>query len=741
MAGKDEKLPEVDDVDEGGKSRSHELLWSNIPPKSKASFYTTKKHPKLEKGWNDKRLEIFPLHKQWTLTKKTKGNFWNQISTFILNLEKNIDIFKKEVGFEETVVGDHSDHSGRVNMVFYSWSALLDLMHTFLIPNITHKKGSFFRTFNKVIIYAVENYLVYKKGAVKDKDHFLNKDNSFFKTLSLYRKVLNNISTSVTIETKKKIEQLAIEQLYHGVRVVLVQKKVKDTDVTLFKDIGRNVFNLSKDVVSSKKERDEEVRGLGADKPINVPYANITAFVRMLWDGILKEKKSDVVWGDFEIDNVSKCAHAFCLLELCSGSRSHGIVAMNRIDHYLHVLENDKKLTKEKSKPEMMSIEDTGEVQKLYAESLGNIIVVDNLSKTKTATAGAMSTFVRIEGKFPDLRDKKTLDKIDEIKEEQRQKQVIKPILYDYFDPNVVYPGKKITMSTSLLKKHSVDEKGTVIEGKPIPNFQTEVFLRLLVSCRQYTFEKYKGDHCVGKMGELYYILNKDKCRELSPPLHQKIVKMKTAMRDIIQPEHLRKVFPSSSTVPDMFSYGKKTHQLRKIYVAVAYLFYTDQSMKEISFAKYVLGHETMNVSLNYMNVKIIKSVEQSDFCTWLLKDSLNSKEQLSFLVDQLKDRLLERPSGDDRVQFLDNKGHTVWIEKIKRSKRHRSVAEQEESRKNRIYEAIDMLRSNDVHVSTFTVRMLGVQVSKDELPGKKEEDETVKKEEEDKKSEKKTSV
>jgi len=59
-----------------------------------------------------------------------------------------------------------------------------------------------------------------------------------------------------------------------------------------------------------------------------------------------------------------------------------------------------------------------------------------------------------------------------------------------------------------------------------------------------------------------------------------------------------------------LFSEGKKTHRLRKVYVAMAYAFYSDKSMKEIAFAQRVLGHESVNVSLLYTSIRIDTGVD-----------------------------------------------------------------------------------------------------------------------------------
>ena len=173
-----------------------------------------------------------------------------------------------------------------------------------------------------------------------------------------------------------------------------------------------------------------------------------------------------------------------------------------------------------------------------------------------------------------------------------------------------------------------------------------------------------------------------------------------------------------------LFEYGKKTHQLRKIYVAVAYLFYTDQSQKEISFAKYVLGHEDLNTSLAYISVRIIKSIEQNDLTTWLIKDTLNSREKINFLVEQLQDKVLEATLFDNRVAFVSNAGDKVWLEKFSRSKRNRDPEKSEEERKKRISDAVAILKENDIQISTFTVRMLGVQANGSELVEYRELDE-----------------
>lgn len=716
-----------------GSQRAVEQLWNSIKPETKTKYYNNTirmNKTQMERNhWNTSRIEIMKIHSDYKHPSKLAED---DINGFIENLKLNVDVFNQEISLEEQYIESLEKKEKRVNFVFYSWSAMRSLMLSYESPTDNAYKLTFFTAFSRVLVSYTMRVLNFT-GNPGSLHYFLNEKNVIFSILTSYRDFLDGLV--MKIENKTKMEQLAVEGFYDEMKKALYRIGVTQEDQTTFNSKARKLFNLSKQVVGKKRDRTEEVRVLGSEKPIAIPYSQVLELARYFWTGIIDGRSlDDFIFGGIEISTDDQCANALCLLELCSGSRSQGVTANNRIQKYSNILEKDKKIMKAKKYTDNERLEVPNEVFDVYSESLGNIIMVDNLSKEKSDLKGAMSTFVRLEGAFPNLQDAETRKKVEALKDDQRQKIVIKPILYDYFDPKYILPENvdktKIKYGSTLYEgEGKYDDEG---DRTMSFNFQTYIFLQLLCECRRYMYYDFRDNICVRHMEidtagpntmDLFYVSSKDECKT-QRALFGRIEDMKEKMRHLISEKVLQKQFGKRS--PDIikiFSYGKKTHQLRKIYVAVAYMFYTDMSMKEISFAKYVLGHETLSTSLSYLNVRIIKTVDESDLCEWLFKETLLQKSRVNFMVDILQNRVLDATVLDDRVQLMDESGELVWFSKFKRSKRHLDPDDQEESRKKRIIEAIDILESKNVKPTTFSIRSLGVQVSKNEIDDAKKSD------------------
>lgn len=723
-------------------SKKYELLFESFLPTTTELFrgkFGRDYEELREDGWNISVLP--PPHVKWKKFTKKTTKFKRAID-FVQNLIDQIDIYNLEIQLEESYVDDTNSRESerRVNMSFYGWSAFRDLMNSFKNPEsgVAPSNVTLFTAFWKIVA-PMMGFLIFHDSDKTKKKHFLNPDNELFVLLKKVTEFNEKVQFK-NINKKVNFEKLLTEGFYSASRKQMIEMGVSEENIIFFKSAARKIFNLSKSVADQGKKRTEDNKALGVEKPLIIPYNEITTLARVFWMGMLGDTPlKDVSIGDFSKNKMIKkneqIAYAFCLLELCSGSRSQGIVANNRIDYYDHVLEIDKK-TKKDEKDGMFEIESTKDVKKLYDMALGNIIIVDNLSKQKSDTKKAMTMFAKFEGKSADPSE---IDKLLEYKKRERAKIVIKPILYDYFDPDIIFPGREVQYSNDLF-----DEK-----KRKIQNWQTFVFLDILCACRDSMYSKSDDDRCVKEMqiniGRRYhtllYISSKDECKEHAKELHKDIKKIKTNMREIVAPKNIERSLElfglKKITSNGLFEYGKKTHQLRKIYVAVAYMFYTDQTQKEISFAKYVLGHEDLNTSLAYISVRIIKSIEQNDLTTWLIKDTMNSREKINFLIEQIQDKVLEATLFDNRVAFVSEKGVKVWLEKFPRSKRNRDHLIGEKEREKRIVDAVRILKENDIQVSTFTVRMLGVQVTGSEIREHRDSDGIFRLEEEFKKREK----
>lgn len=272
--------------------------------------------------------------------------------------------------------------------------------------------------------------------------------------------------------------------------------------------------------------------------------------------------------------DTTKIAAAVSLLQLCIGSRSLGIHAVNRIDVVEHVVVADATRVGGEEGPD-------------YSASVQQLLVVSQLTKEKGLAKQALDASKEEDITFEEA-EMIVADNID-------RKAVTKPFQFYLLDPlNYEFCGGK---REDRLEKWS-DE--TNMDCRL-------VFFSLLQAVRKCIKE---GAHAISG-GKMWW---KPHSVTVGDRKFKYWAVDMQATREGAGGEDLTSVTQfyyrhQNKLVADVFEkvmgLKESTHQLRRLYVCYSYQWFAADRMKEIAYARAVLMHSSFDTAMFYMRVQI----------------------------------------------------------------------------------------------------------------------------------------
>lgn len=108
--------------------------------------------------------------------------------------------------------------------------------------------------------------------------------------------------------------------------------KVRDSAHKQTKKQLQTTFHASASVVAHNRQTNDDRRRAGLTQPLVVPYEDIYIVARSLWK-TLTDNGTDLNWiNKGRINTPEQVTAGLCLIQLCSGSRSAGVIAINTFD-------------------------------------------------------------------------------------------------------------------------------------------------------------------------------------------------------------------------------------------------------------------------------------------------------------------------------------------------------------------------------------------------------------------------
>lgn len=402
-----------------------------------------------------------------------------------------------------------------------------------------------------------------------------------------------------------------------------------------------------------------------------------------------------------------------CLLQLCIGSRSRGIICINTFTMYdqadAHVLK---------------SADDSV----LSLLTMRPLITVKQLTKEKISSIQKASKLAIVGGdKFKNAMKKIDLDDDEKIisdvlaktDDENAQRRITKP-LQGYFLNPMMHPYLSVKPEDRLKQWHDPDDATT--------HDPRIIFCRLMAYARHViryrsmdTFPDIKWiQHDFGN-GIKYYAVSKESEQTQRPSINSL-----TRFYNAKMTSMLKDVFSESGYLPENQLTNVGTHELRRLYVCYAFWKFAYGKMKEVSFARAVLNHESFEASLFYTSIQVKPIVETtstesrlSDETLQRLEDALGEVDKLYDDVEDWKEDVLyelqslQRLISDniegrayvELVAVVDRYGNPHNIEKFPRKTRGTSAASRIQAGRRRVAE----LRDKNIDVNWEMMKRLGM--------------------------------
>lgn len=398
-----------------------------------------------------------------------------------------------------------------------------------------------------------------------------------------------------------------------------------------------------------------------------------------------------------------KLGAALCLLQLCVGSRASGVLFYNRYYPVEHTVAADNR----------RDVEDEVDVRDFTTPSR-NLVVVERLTK-KGDLAGKKSRRMKENA---NLSEAAALEEIQNV-------SITKPFQYYFLDPvNYGFAGKTHQDRLNRFSDNNEDRDCRWI------------LFSLVSAIRTCVADGSKGSEVKWKETEVRFS-DKDVYTYKSLDLQGR------TLQDLIISNEKYKSFRDESMVAmqneckkaflKVFGEENTTHQLRRLYVAYSYQWFGVERMKEVAYARYVLGHANYNTAMLYMRIQVRPSlsgiIAKDEKKERVVKEELERfkktlseeyKRKLDNLQKVMEDRISKRMKvleearvDDDHYLEMDENGDVVDVEYVNFNKKDGNGFEQIEKLKslrgkkksrddllNRAREKVDELVAADVHVS-----------------------------------------
>jgi hypothetical protein len=404
------------------------------------------------------------------------------------------------------------------------------------------------------------------------------------------------------------------------------------------------------------------------------------------WDGPYVEMEGSKKDKNLVLDAV------LCLIQLCIGSRSRGVISVNAYSMFDH--------------PDRASISSPVELDPLLA--MNRLVTVDRITKEKLKSIQDASKLAVMGGEnFADALD--AIDADDDLVESRLgrqedislQRRVTKPVQYYFLDP--------MSYASNGEKKKDRLSKWTKPEDSHTHDPRV-VFARLVEYARKKVkawsskFPNLVWEKKDFGNGVKYDVLTRDSEQGFRGNVNT--VTQKYNRRMVLL---LKQVFEESKYLPVVDLPRVGTHELRRLYVCYGYWIFAHGKMKEVSFARAVLMHETFEATLFYTSIQVIptvvtdsKSSELSDDAFRRIEDALGQvkaisddvsdwqdamKREMVDLRRSLEEQFAVKADATVLVGVLDEDDNPHSLVKFPRKKRNSSVADRIEEGRARVRE------------------------------------------------------
>jgi hypothetical protein len=346
------------------------------------------------------------------------------------------------------------------------------------------------------------------------------------------------------------------------------------------------------------------------------------------WDAVeIPYKKSHTK--DQKEMHSKRFSTALCLLQLGIGSRSRGIIAINKIEQFdTPVLSG---LSLMKSLDHRMALR------------------VTNLTKDKTTDAKAYKKYKQMTEFDNDYMMSDAVDLVDRTIE-----TIDKPVQYYLFDPVSYY--ESVGIGVCREKLYAGEE-----------HHPREVFMQLFKTCRDYIHSKYPSlvaweqYHTGGR--DIWMVSQNDRLSANMNKLYRQVYPlMLTSCETYLSTHGL-----------GMTSFG--THELRRLYVCYSFEFFGRGKTKEIAYAQYVLHHTSLSSTVFYTTLQFDMFLGHgSSEHIKVHEKMLSTLASVERQVNTLKRKLLDvgemgnrnsRRVGDQHVEFKTVLGGLALVRRL----------------------------------------------------------------------------
>lgn len=592
---------------------------------------------------NDKNHVLSVAYKNTYSLSKSKGG---RKAGFLVVVFINI----AEIVMEKELSGVHIPQNTR----FESWSPIKTLM---VVYKCIHLLMS-------VILDGME---MSRSGVAKLKENILSKLNTDIRD--------------------KKVKEYILKQLDENGRRVFLTYMSKNEQTGVFgytKDVG---YTQTKKVLGNNKRKRHRQK---LDSPDVIDEEGVYTLASFLARKTFREynpngqpTSSTVEWDTFQFSTRAdgKCINeqlggALCLLQLCIGSRSRGIILMNTFDvvDYESAVDINRSLQEQSDRNVDFALD----------KHFGNkyLIKTGRISKDKTDSR-------KIQKQILDDPEITYSQAEEKVFEDNVHRFIVKPFQFYFLDPN-------------SYKWTGGDDGNLAVWSQPDDRDTRYVFFNLLVNVRHCIFTANVSGRIEpiakdlietmetkinGRVFEYNVLkLPRDMTHEIDFQTRKKVVESaRTCGYDVMIPV-CRKAFKLSGVRGNTPVFN--THHLRRLYVCYSYEVFAKDQMKEIGYAAKVLMHESYETSLSYTTFKINptlggrltkKSLEHIQTQVDLSDILERFREHLRDEVDDALEEWNDQRAADDFVREIQGKrrkynnvaledvnGNFVYIQKLK---------------------------------------------------------------------------
>lgn len=434
---------------------------------------------------------------------------------------------------------------------------------------------------------------------------------------------------------------------------------------------------------------------------------------------------------------------ALSLIQMCIGSRSRGVISVNTFTMFDNAMDTDD------------------DSVKLFSDKQ-HLVTVDRITKEKLKS---LELATRLAGSFSDNIKSKYDEAIDQIEngddavdagvrgkssesirrrqeDDRSQRRITKPVQHYFLDPSAY----------AYVASDRADRLKMWSSSDPSTHDPRRVFCRLVEFVRKEVpriwSEKNPDSGLVWDIHPMGFGIEHNAVSRESEYEHRGELNKLSAYFNKEMNKVIKTIFSKTEYLPSDQLAQVGTHELRRLYVCYAYQMFGVQKMKEVSFARAVLRHDSFEATLFYTSIQVVMTVgatrsgssELSEYALKQIKEAKDVVDLYRKKVEELE-RETKRISGhviemskqsgekkkvvEDRLlSVVDENGELQMVEYFKRKVRHSNPEERIQEGRNKVAE----LRSRNIKPTYTLIRKLGMDrkymadVLRDDVSVKKEE-------------------